>query len=215
MLPYFRKSEDYKQGADPEYRGKDGPLKVEDYRTILPLTHRFIEGAQQAGHKFSKDLNGREQEGVGYSQMTRKGRWRGSTAQTFLKEARGRPNLRVETEALASKLLFEGKRCVGVAFRQRGQTLEARAHKEVILCGGSVNSPHLLQISGVGPARTPAIDRRAGGARSARGRRAICRIITSRGCRIVSGDRSLSTSWPAARGWCGRWLGSRWKDAAR
>jgi choline dehydrogenase len=151
VLPYFRKSEDYKQAADPEYRGKGGPLKVEDYRTILALTHRFIEGAQQAGHKFSKDLNGREQEGVGYSQMTRKGRWRGSTAQTFLKEARGRPNLRVETEALASKLLFEGKRCVGVAFRQRGQTLEARAHKEVILCGGSVNSPHLLQISGVGP----------------------------------------------------------------
>ena len=152
VLPYFRKSEDYKQGADPEYRGKGGPLKVEDYRTILPLTHQFIEGAQQAGYKFSKDLNGRQQEGVGYSQMTRKGRWRGSTAQTFLKEAQGRPNLRVETEALATKLLFEGKRCVGVAFRQRGQTLEARAHKEVILCGGAVNSPHLLQISGIGPA---------------------------------------------------------------
>jgi choline dehydrogenase len=153
VLPYFRKSEDYKQGADAEYRGKNGPLKVEDYRTILPLTHRFIEGAQQAGYKFSKDLNGREQEGVGYSQMTRKGRWRGSTAQTFLKEAQGRPNLRVETEALATKLLFEGKRCIGVAFRQRGQTVEARAHKEVILCGGSINSPHLLQISGVGPAQ--------------------------------------------------------------
>src|SRR5271154_1947563 len=152
VLPYFRKSEDYKQGADAEYRGKDGPLKVEDYRTILPLTHRFIEGAQQAGYKFSKDLNGRQQEGVGYSQMTRKGRWRGSTAQTFLKEAQGRPNLRVETEALATKLLFEGKRCVGVAFRQRGQMVEARAHQEVILCGGAVNSPHLLQVSGVGPA---------------------------------------------------------------
>ncbi len=88
VLPFFRKSEDYKQGADPEYRGKGGPLKVEDYRTILPLTHHFIEAAQQAGFKFSKDLNGREQEGVGYSQMTRSGRWRGSTAQTFLREAR-------------------------------------------------------------------------------------------------------------------------------
>ena len=152
VLPFFRKSEDYKQGVDPEYRGKGGPLKVEDYRTILPLTHKFIEAAQQAGFKFSKDLNGREQEGVGYSQMTRKGRWRGSTAQTFLKEARTRPNLRVETEALASRLLFDGKRCIGVAFRQRGQTIEARAHKEVILCGGAVNSPQLLQMSGVGPA---------------------------------------------------------------
>jgi choline dehydrogenase len=152
VLPYFRKSENYKQGTDAEYRGKGGPLKVEDYRTILPLTHKFIEAAQQAGHRFSKDLNGRDQEGVGYSQMTRKGRWRGSTARTFLKEAQGRPNLQVETEALASKLLFEGKRCVGVAFRQRGQALEVRAQKEVILCGGAINSPHLLQISGVGPA---------------------------------------------------------------
>ncbi len=152
VLPYFRKSEDYKQGADAAYRGKGGPLKVEDYRTILPLTHRFIEGAQQAGYQFRKDLNGREQEGVGYSQMTRKGRWRGSTAQTYLKQAQGQPNLRVETEALATKLLFEGTRCVGVTFRQRGQTVEARAHREVILSGGAVNSPHLLQVSGVGPA---------------------------------------------------------------
>jgi choline dehydrogenase len=152
VLPYFRKSETYKQGDDPDYRGKDGPLKVEDYRTILPLTHRFIEGAQQAGYKFSKDLNGRQQEGVGYSQMTRIGRWRGSTAQTFLKEAKGRPNLRVETGALASRLTFDGKRCTGVKFRQGGKEVEARAGREVILSGGAVNSPHLLQISGVGPA---------------------------------------------------------------
>ena len=124
VLPYFRKSETYKQGNDPQYRGTGGPLKVEDYRTILPLTHRFIEGAQQAGYKFSADLNGRQQEGVGYSQMTRIGKWRGSTAQTFLKEAQTRPNLRVETEAVATKLLFDGKRCVGVAFRQRGKTIE-------------------------------------------------------------------------------------------
>ena len=152
VLPLFRKSEDYKQGGDPEVRGHDGPLKVEDYRTILPLTHRFIEGAQQAGYAFSKDLNGRMQEGVGYSQMTRKGRWRGSTAQTFLKEARSRPGLRVETNALAAKLLFEGSRCVGVTYRQNGTKHEIRAAREVILCGGAINSPHLLQISGVGPA---------------------------------------------------------------
>jgi choline dehydrogenase len=84
--------------------------------------------------------------------MTRIGRWRGSTAQTFLKEAQTRPNLRVETEAVASRLLFEGKKCVGVAFRQRGKIQEARAHREVILCGGAINSPHLLQVSGIGPA---------------------------------------------------------------
>src|SRR4051794_32881345 len=152
VLPFFRKSEDYKQGGEPEFRGRGGPLKVEDYRTILPLTHRFIEAAQQAGFPFSKDLNGRVQEGVGYSQMTRKGKWRGSTAQTFLKEAGNRPNLRVETEALASRLVFEGKRCVGVTFRQRGKEITVRAAREVILSGGAINSPHLLQISGIGPA---------------------------------------------------------------
>ncbi|MSP00304.1 MAG: FAD-binding protein [Acetobacteraceae bacterium] len=152
VLPYFKQSEDYQQGGDPDIRGQGGPLKVEDYRTILPLTHRFIEGAQQAGYAFSKDLNGKMQEGVGYSQMTRKGKWRGSTAQTFLKEAQGRSNLTVETNALASRLLFDGRRCVGVSYRQGGDIREVRAAKEVILCGGAINSPHLLHISGVGPA---------------------------------------------------------------
>src|SRR5450631_1138812 len=131
VLPLFRKSEDYQQGGDPEIRGRGGPLKVEDYRTILPLTHRFVEAAVQAGYEFSKDLNGRIQEGVGYSQMTRKGKWRGSTAQTFLKEARARTNLQVETNALATRLLFDGRRCVGVAFRQNDETREVRAAREV------------------------------------------------------------------------------------
>ena len=133
-------------------RGKGGVLRVDDYRTILPLTHRFVEAAQAAGHTYSKDLNGRVQEGVGYSQMTRNGRFRGSTARTFLAAAKRRANLRVATDALATRLLFAGKRCVGVAFRQGAADREVRAAREVILCGGSVNSPHLLQISGVGPA---------------------------------------------------------------
>ena len=84
--------------------------------------------------------------------MTRRGKWRGSTAQTFLREARHRSNLRVETEAIATRLLFDGRRCTGVAFRQRGVDREETAAREVILCGGAVNSPHLLQISGIGPA---------------------------------------------------------------
>ena len=151
VLPFFRKSEDYGPG-DPAFRGHGGVLRVEDYRTVLPLTHRFVDAAKAAGHEFSPDLNGRAPEGVGYSQMTRNGRFRGSTARTFLAAARGRPNLRVETDALATKLLFDGRRCVGVALRQRGQTREIRAAREVILCGGAVNSPQLLQISGIGPA---------------------------------------------------------------
>jgi len=149
VLPFFRKSERYGPG-DAAFRGKHGPLLVEDYRTILPLTHHFVEAARQAGFPFSADLNGRMQEGVGYSQMTRNGRFRGSTARTFLVQARKRRNLRIETNAMVTRLLFEGRRCTGVAFRQRGRDRQVRAGREVILCGGAVNSPHLLQISGIG-----------------------------------------------------------------
>jgi choline dehydrogenase len=151
VLPYFKKSEHYAPG-DTEYRGKDGPLLVEDYRTILPLTHRFVEAAQQAGFPFTPDYNAAVQEGVGYSQMTRRGRFRGSTARTFLAEARRRPNLRVEVKAIAMRLLFEGRRCTGVAFRQNGSNHRVLAAREVIVSSGTVNSPHLLQISGIGPA---------------------------------------------------------------
>src|SRR5215813_73633 len=151
VLPYFKKSEHYASG-NSEYRGKEGPLLVEDYRTILALTHRLVEAAQQAGFPFTADYNGADQEGVGYSQMTRRGRFRGSTARTFLAEARRRANLRVETKAVATRLLFDGRRCTGVAFRQNGSNRQAFAAREVIVSGGTVNSPHLLQISGVGPA---------------------------------------------------------------
>ena len=151
VLPFFRKSERYMPG-DPEYRGKSGPLLVEDYRTILPLTHRFVEAAQQAGFALTRDYNGAVQEGVGYSQMTRNGRFRGSTARTFLAEARRRPNLRVETNAVAMRLLFEGRRCIGVAYRQKGSDHRVLAARAVVVSGGTVNSPHLLQISGIGPA---------------------------------------------------------------
>jgi choline dehydrogenase len=143
--------ESYPPGDD-EHRGKSGPLKIEDYRTVLPLTHRFVEAAQEAGFPFTPDLSGAEQEGVGYSQMSRNGRFRGSTARTFLAEARGRPNLRIETNAVASRLLFEEKRCVGVRISQKGRQRELRAAREVIVSGGTINSPHLLQISGIGPA---------------------------------------------------------------
>lgn len=151
VLPYFRRSESYVSGSG-DTRGVTGPLQVEDYRTILPLTHQFVEAAQQAGHPFKEDLNGYDREGVGYSQMSRIGRRRGSTAQTFLANVEKKENIEVITNALATKLLFNGKRCTGVAFDQGGDRVEIQAAKEVILSGGSVNSPHLLHISGVGPA---------------------------------------------------------------
>ena len=150
VLPYFRKSECY-DGGDPRFRGREGPLRVEDYRTVLPLTHSFVEAAQQVGFPLT-DVNGEKQEGVGYSQMTRRGRFRGSTARTYLREARNRPNLRIVTDAMAARLLLEGKRCVGVAFRQGGSMMEARADREVLVAGGAINSPQLLQVSGIGPA---------------------------------------------------------------
>lgn len=152
VLPFFKQSESYKQGGDPEYRGGGGPLKVEDYRTILPLTHRFVEAAKQAGFPFTPDYNAGQQDGVGYAQMTRRGRFRGSTAQTYLRAVKGNPNLEVITGARAGRLLFEGKRCVGITYRQGGQDKEIRTNKEVVLCGGSYNSPQLLQVSGIGPA---------------------------------------------------------------
>jgi choline dehydrogenase len=152
VLPFFKKSETYRGTGDPEFRSKGGPLIVEDYRTILPLTHAFVEAAKQAGYPFTPDYNGAQQEGVAYSQMTRRGKWRGSTAQTFLREARGRSNLRVETDATVTKLILDGRQCTGVAFRQRGVDRQLTVAREVILCGGAVNSPHVLQISGIGPA---------------------------------------------------------------
>jgi choline dehydrogenase len=150
VMPYFKSIERYAPG-DADVRGKSGPILVEDYRTILDLTHRFVDAAQQAGIALTKDLSGHVHEGVGYSQMSRNGRLRGSTARTFLAQAKGRPNLRIETNAFATRLLFEGKRCVGIAFRQKGRDRRIMAAREVILSGGTINSPHLLQVSGIGP----------------------------------------------------------------
>jgi len=151
VLPYFRKTERYETG-DPQYRGKNGPLPVVDYKAHLNLTHRFVQAAQQAGLPFTKDYNGAQQEGVAFSQMTRLGRFRGSTAFALLRPARSRPNLQVRTNALVTRLVFEGKRCVGVTWRKSGQDITVRARREVILSGGAINSPQLLMVSGVGPA---------------------------------------------------------------
>ncbi len=151
VLPFFRMSERYRPG-DPALRGQAGPMRVEDYRTILPVTHDFVRAARQAGHAFNPDVNGSTQDGVGYSQMTRNGRFRGSTATTFLARARRRPNLRIVTGALATRLVFDGRRCTGVRFRRRAAECQVRAAREVILAAGAIGSPHLLQVSGVGPA---------------------------------------------------------------
>lgn len=151
VLPHFRAIESYAPG-DPQLRGTSGPVTISDYNTVNPLTHCFVQAAQEVGFELNPDLSGdRPAEGVGYSQMSRAGRFRASTARAFLRRARGRPNFRVETGAMATRLLFDSRRCVGVTVRQDGRERTFRATREVILSGGTVNSPHLLQVSGVGP----------------------------------------------------------------
>jgi choline dehydrogenase-like flavoprotein len=150
VLPYFRKAEDHEDGADP-FHGEGGPLGVSHLRTDHPLHEAFIEAAQEAGYPYNPDFNGAAQEGVGPLQLTVKGRRRCSTAVGYLNPAKDRPNLRVEVRALTHKVLMDGKRAVGVRYEQNGVMHDAKARREVLLCGGTINSPHLLQLSGIGP----------------------------------------------------------------
>ncbi len=150
VLPYFRKAEDQQRGED-DLHGVGGPLSVSDVSEPHPLCDAFITACEQAGHPRTDDFNGASQEGAGYFQLTtRKGR-RWSTARGYLKPARRRGNLAVVSGALATRVLFEGRRAVGVEYTQGGGKHVAHANVEVILCGGAFNSPQLLQISGVGP----------------------------------------------------------------
>ncbi|MBZ9864956.1 GMC family oxidoreductase N-terminal domain-containing protein [Mesorhizobium sp. CA15] len=152
LLPSFKALEDNAAGAD-QWRGVGGPLHITDCtNAVHPLTKRYLAAAQQAGLPLNPDFNGASQEGVGVYQITTKNGRRMSAARAFLRPAMKRSNVRVETNALATKILFEGKRAVGVEYEQNGQKKTARAGREVILSGGSINSPQLLELSGIGPA---------------------------------------------------------------
>ncbi|KAK1899083.1 Choline dehydrogenase mitochondrial [Dissostichus eleginoides] len=150
-LPYFRKAQCHELGEN-RYRGGSGPLHVSRGKTDHPLHKAFIEAGQQAGYPFTDDMNGEQQEGLGWMDMTvHKGkRW--STASAYLRPALGRPNLTTEVRCLTTKILFDGNRAVGVEYTQDGQKKRAYAEKEVILSGGAINSPQLLMLSGVGNA---------------------------------------------------------------
>ncbi|MER8398593.1 GMC family oxidoreductase N-terminal domain-containing protein [Mesorhizobium sp. M1348] len=151
LLPAFKALEDNQAGAD-QWRGVGGPLHITDCSTsVHPLTKRYLAAANQAGLPLNPDFNGVSQEGVGVYQITTKNGRRMSAARAFLRPAMKRKNVRVETNALATKILFEGKRAVGIEYLQNGETKTARAGREIILSGGSVNSPQLLQLSGIGP----------------------------------------------------------------
>lgn len=150
ILPYFKKSEDQERGASP-YHGVGGPLKVSDLRLRRKIADCFIEGAKDIGIPFNEDYNGATQEGVGYFQQTASKGLRWSTAKAFLRPARNRRNLQVITRAQTTRVLFEGKKAIGVEYRHGGRLHRILCDKEVILCAGAIGSPHILQCSGVGP----------------------------------------------------------------
>jgi len=149
LLPYFLKAEHQARGASPLH-GTGGPLGVSDLERH-ELCDAFIASAQSLGIPANDDFNGERQEGTGYYQATVRNGRRSSTAVEYLRPAQRRPNLEVVTEALVSRVLFEGKKAVAVAYTMGEKQIVARAGREVILCGGAFNSPQLLQLSGVGP----------------------------------------------------------------
>ncbi|MGY8959864.1 MAG: GMC family oxidoreductase, partial [Alphaproteobacteria bacterium] len=149
VLPIFRKMESFEGGSD-EFRGRDGLLKVTETSRTGEFAEKMIASAEGIGIPYNADYNGAVQEGIGMSQVTiNKGR-RQSTAFCYLDPARSRSNLTIETGAMADSLIMEGKTCVGVRYSVRGEKREARATREVIVSGGSINSPKLLELSGIG-----------------------------------------------------------------
>ena len=154
VLPYFRRCEQRIGAADETFRGREGNLTVTDLNYSHPLCEAFMAGAGEIGIPRNPDYNGARQEGISYVQRTAHRRRRMSSARAFLNPAKSRPNLTVRTGAQATRILLDGKRAVGVEYAKGGRgggIVEVRAKREVILSGGAINSPQLLQLSGIGP----------------------------------------------------------------
>jgi choline dehydrogenase len=151
VLPYFKKAENQARGAD-DFHGVGGPLPVSNLSHADPLSAAFIEAAAETGIPKNSDFNGATQEGAGFFQTTTRYGRRASTAVAYLRPAKGRSNLHIETAALAQRILFDGRHASGVEYRQAGSLRTARARKEILVSGGAYNSPQLLQLSGIGPA---------------------------------------------------------------
>ena len=150
VLPYFRRAEHRALGGD-EYRGDRGPLSTRYGTLSNPLHAAWLEAAKQAGYPLTADINGFQQEGFGRMDMTVGGGVRASAANAYLRPAMRRRNLQVHTHALATRVSFEGRRASGVDYLRGSQQCRAQARREVILCAGSINSPQLLKLSGIGP----------------------------------------------------------------
>jgi choline dehydrogenase len=150
VLPIFKDMESYQGDGDEEYRGRNGPLKVTENFESGAIYDALIAAANEVGIPYTKDYNGASQDGIGMTQSTIRNGRRQSTARCYLDPARSRPNLTIQANALTECLLLEGKRCVGVRYSLNGQIHEARANREIIVSGGSINSPQLLELSGIG-----------------------------------------------------------------
>lgn len=151
VLPYFRKSEKFSGGAD-EYRGAAGPLRVNDHRSRTGITESIVQAAMQAGFSFNPDYNGARQEGVGYLQVTQDFGRRWSASDAWLRPAMSRDNLTVRTGARAMGVVIEGGRAVGVRITTKNGVETVRASREVVLSAGSIGTPQLLMLSGIGDA---------------------------------------------------------------
>lgn len=150
-LPYFRKSQTHDCGAD-DYRGGDGPLHVTRAKSKNPLFQAFLDAGVQAGYPYTDDMNGYQQEGVGWMDMTIHNGRRWSTSSAYLRPVLSRDNLNTETRAITTRILFDKKQAIGVEYEQGGEKKRVHAEKEVILSGGAINSPQLLMLSGIGNA---------------------------------------------------------------
>lgn len=150
VLPFFKKMEAYQGGGDDRFRGREGPLRVTDPKPTLPLYKALIQAAGQVGIPHNPDYNGASQEGIAMSQASIAKGWRMSTARCYLDPIRKRPNLEIVTNALTEALLLDGNRCTGVRYSVAGRPAEARSGREVIVSSGSINSPQLLELSGIG-----------------------------------------------------------------
>ncbi len=151
VLPYFKRAEHNERGADA-WHGTGGPLNVMDLRSPTWISEVFVKAGVQAGYRANPDFNGAEQEGVGMYQVTHKNGERWSAAKGYLTPVLSRPNLTVITEAMSTRILFEGRRAVGVEYLQGGERKQVKASREVLLSAGALQSPQLLMLSGVGPA---------------------------------------------------------------
>ncbi len=150
VLPYFKKAENQERGAS-QYHGTGGPLSVADLRSINPISRAFVDACVEIGFRCNDDFNGPVQEGVGFYQVTQRRGKRHSAADAYLKPVLNRPNLNVRTDTRVTRLILEKARVVGVACSQSGKADQCHARREVLLCGGTINSPQLLMLSGIGP----------------------------------------------------------------